>query len=154
MAGESPDSLSDNDNDNDIGGAELSWAELVAALFEHTPGPVPGTAITGREVCRRANKNRVGRLKEPMLSTLQRGKAREPGFGIITAVADGFGVDIAFFTRESTTSTVISRWPIGCGQPTPPGHACISLPPTSTDYPSRTAPASWSSSPSSPPKMR
>ncbi|OUC75532.1 hypothetical protein CA982_26030 [Gordonia lacunae] len=35
-----------------------------------------------------------------MLSSLRRGRAVEPGFGIIVAVADGFGVDIAFFTRE------------------------------------------------------
>ncbi|MFT4395377.1 hypothetical protein ACLTEW_10625 [Gordonia lacunae] len=96
MVGESPDGLPGND----IAGGDLSWAELVSALFEHTPGAVPGVPLTGREVCRRANQTRAGRLREPMLSSLRRGRAVEPGFGIIVAVADGFGVDIAFFTRE------------------------------------------------------
>ncbi|VFA88811.1 Uncharacterised protein [Gordonia paraffinivorans] len=85
---------------DDVAGEGLSWAALVNALFEHTPGSVPGVPLTGREVCGRANQSRPGRLKEPMLSSLRRGRAVEPGFGIIAAVADGFGVDIEFFTRE------------------------------------------------------
>ena len=87
-------------NRDDVVEEGLSWAELINALFEHTPGPVPGVPLTGREVCRRANQTRAGRLKEPMLSSLRRGRAGVPGFGIIAAIADGFGVDIAFFTRE------------------------------------------------------
>ncbi len=78
----------------------LPWVELVNALFEHAPGPAPGVRPTGREVCRRANQTSPGRSKEPMLSSLRTGRATEPGFTIIAAIADGFGVDIAFFTRE------------------------------------------------------
>lgn len=41
---------------DDVAGEDLSWAELVNALIEHTPGPVPGVPLTGREVCRRATR--------------------------------------------------------------------------------------------------
>lgn len=127
----------DPNRDDDVVGEDLSWAELINALLEHTPGPVLGVPLTGREVCRRADQSQAGRLREPMLSSLRRGRAVEPGFGIIVAVADGSGVGIASSLKSSITSTAASRWHHGCGQPTLRGCAGCGWPPTSSPAPDK-----------------
>ena len=80
-------------------GFEPSFAVMLEVLFDHVPGSGPTGRITADEVCQRS----VGAprpLSPPVLSSLRRGRTRDPKLTTVQATAVGFGVDIAFFTTS------------------------------------------------------
>ncbi|MEY1677863.1 hypothetical protein AB4Z55_27195 [Gordonia sp. ABKF26] len=79
---------------------ELPFGELLEALFTHLPGLIPGTLLTGDEVCRRAHRSHPGQLHPPALSSLRHGRVQSPSLTTVAALAAGFDVDIAFFTTD------------------------------------------------------
>jgi transcriptional regulator with XRE-family HTH domain len=72
------------------------FAEKLNALFDTVRKP-DGSAYTQEEVVRGTN----GLLTRVYLWKLRTGRARNPGYAIIQAVAGFFGVDPSYFFEES-----------------------------------------------------
>ncbi|GAB20121.1 hypothetical protein GOEFS_106_00170 [Gordonia effusa NBRC 100432] len=73
-----------------------TFACLLAELFDNT-FRYDGSPVTATEIARRIAPNRRA-VKESYLSQLRNGIANEPSLKAVSALADAFDVDIAYFT--------------------------------------------------------
>lgn len=78
---------------------DVTFVDMLAALFEYAPPPPGEAGWTGVQVCERARRRRR-RLSETGLSMVRRGIIATPAWDIVVTLADIFGVRVDFFTLD------------------------------------------------------
>lgn len=75
----------------------VSISAALAALFEHVPPPRGEIRWTGKLLCARTAA--TGRaVSESQLSQIRQQRIESPSWDMVVAIADAFGVNVAFFT--------------------------------------------------------
>lgn len=80
--------------------AAPAFPELLDALFVHLPGSTDGQPLRATEISTRTGQHRTTGVSTSHLSLIRSGRCPNPSFDTIAALADAFGIDIAFFTHD------------------------------------------------------
>lgn len=78
----------------------MTFAEQLERLFEGTAGP-HGRPVTMKEIVQRMDQRGISSMSLSYLQQLRKGEAQNPRLQHMRALADAFGVPLAYFFDEA-----------------------------------------------------